>query len=87
MKIVKRGVLFVFTEEEGTVGGLIDRVSEVVRLSEDQIRPIECASDGKGMLCGVSQLGDTGRMVQLLDIPAIARLRRTHPSLKLTCPA
>lgn len=87
MEIVRRGVLFVFTDEEGAVGGLVDRVSEVVRLSEDQIRPVDCAIVEKGMLDGVAQLGDTGRMVQLLNVPAIARVRRSHPSLKLPCPA
>ena len=87
VEIVRRGVLFVFTEEGGTVGGLVDRVSEVVRFSEDQVRPVECAGHGKDLLAGVIPWGDTGKMVQLLDVGAILRLRQCRASLKLSCPA
>ncbi len=87
LDIVRRGLLFVFTEEDGVLGGLVDRVSEVVRFSEDQLRPVDCACLGKGLLVGVAQWGETGRMVQLLNIPAIARLRRSPPNPKLSCPA
>ncbi len=86
MEIVKRGVLFVFTEQEGAVGGLVDRVVEVARFSEDQVRPVECATLGRSMLAGVAQWGDAGRMVQLLDVPAVVCRSRSHSNPKLSCP-
>lgn len=79
LDIARRGLLFVFTEEDGAVGGLVDRVSEVVRFSEDQIQPVECSGLGKSALIGVARYGDAGKMVQLLDAPTIAHLRRGPP--------
>jgi len=39
------------------------------------------------MLLGMAQWGETGRMVQLLNVPAMARRRLTGPSPVLSCPA
>ncbi len=85
--IVRRGLLFVFTEQDGVFGGLVDRVSDVVKFSEDQIRPVECAALGKGKLVGVAQWGGEGRMVQLLNVAAIVHSRRKYLNPGLSCPA
>ncbi len=71
----RRGLLFVFTTEGGTVGGLVDRVSEVARFSDDQIHPASDVDVGKELLLGLAEYGDAGKMIQLLDVEAIARLR------------
>ena len=51
------------------LGGLVDRVSEVVSFSDDQIRPLECECLATDTVAGVVQWGAAGRMVQLLNVP------------------
>jgi purine-binding chemotaxis protein CheW len=84
--IVRRGLLFVLAHDDGVFGGLVDRVSEVVKFTDDQIRPVDDAYCGNGMLAGVAQRGDTGKMVQLLNVSALASLRQCG-SAGLSCPA
>jgi purine-binding chemotaxis protein CheW len=86
IEIARRGVLFVLAEEDSVFGGLVDRVFEVVTFPDGQIKPVQCAGLAKDTLVGVAQWRDTGRMVQLLNVPAMARLRRSHPNPSLSCP-
>jgi purine-binding chemotaxis protein CheW len=87
IRIVKRGLLFVFVEEDGLVGGIVDRVSEVLTLSDDQIQPAACASLADSTLVGVARWGAAGGMVQLLHVPAITRLRKGSSSAGSPCVA
>lgn len=87
VEVARRGLLVVFAEDDGAFGGLVDRVFEVVRFPEDQIRPVEHSILGKGILSGVAQWGEAGRMVQLLNVGAIAGLRRGRADSALCCPA
>jgi chemotaxis signal transduction protein len=73
METARRGVLLVFAGQAGRVGGLADRVCEVVKLSDDQIQPVECENLRKGVFIGIARWGDAGRLIQLLDVPAILR--------------
>jgi purine-binding chemotaxis protein CheW len=76
IEVVRRGLLFVLVVEDDMFGVLVDRVSEAVRFSDKEMHDMEHDMLGKGLLCGVTEWGDKGAMVQLLNVSAIARWRR-----------
>ncbi len=66
------------------MGALVDRVSKVIQVSDDQIRPIEFQGLGQGLVEGAIQWGDQNRTVLLLNTPAILELAR--PKLRASLP-
>lgn len=75
LPVARSGLMFVLAAEDETFGALVDRVAEVVSFSEDDLRPIDRTGLGEDLLAGVANWGGEGKMVLLLDVPAIARAR------------
>lgn len=86
-EVARRGVLVVFSDDDGLFGGLVDRVFEVVRFAGDRIQSVDHALMGDGVVGGVAEWGNAGKMVQLLDVAAIAKLRRAGHELAAACSA
>jgi purine-binding chemotaxis protein CheW len=85
LKIARSGLLFVLTVEGSVFGALVDRVSEVVSFSEDDFRSVGNSGFGGDFVAGVASWGGKGKMVLLLDIPAIARIRLAQTNAEMTC--
>ena len=84
IQLVRRGLLLVFAEEHGMVGGIVDRVSEVATLSDDEIRPVPGTHLANCVLTGLAQRSDTSRMIQLLDVSAVVGWRTSQPDSRLS---
>jgi chemotaxis signal transduction protein len=75
IEIARRGLLFVLVDENDVFGALVDRVAEVVQFSEEDISRCESKTMANGLLYGVAKWGRNNQMVQLLNVPEIARWR------------
>jgi purine-binding chemotaxis protein CheW len=67
-------VVIVLNIGQRVVGAVVDAVSDVLRLADDQIRPApELATDGASCITGIGNLTTDGRerMLILLDIQAL----------------
>ncbi len=85
IKISRSGLLFVLTAEDSVFGALVDRVAEVVSFSEDDLRSVDRGGFGGELVAGVATWGSEGKMVLLLDIPAIARIRLGQTDAAMAC--
>jgi chemotaxis signal transduction protein len=75
IEIARRGLLFVLIVEDDVFGALVDRVAEVVQFSEEDIRRCDDGTMFNRFLYGVAKWERTNQMVQLLNVPEIARWR------------
>jgi chemotaxis signal transduction protein len=74
IEIARRGLLFVLIVEGDVFGALVDRVAEVVQFSDKDIHHSD-ASMTNTPLYGVAKWERTNQIVQLLNVPEIARWR------------
>ncbi len=70
---LRKGLLVIVEHEDNVFGALVDSVDEVTTFRSEDIDDIPAMTTGPALVAGVAKAAEGGRMIQLLDIGAIAQ--------------